>query len=452
VQITRENIDALNAIVKVDIAVSDYMPKVEDAIRQYRKNVALKGFRKGQVPPSLIKKMYGTSILLDEINKLVGEETEKYFKENQVDMLGRPLPKNTITELDINNPVDYSLEFEIGLSPEFSIPAIESKATVTESVILVDDATAEKELDSMRTRYGIITEVEDGVAEGDVIYVKLEELDGDAVKEGGVVSTTPVSTDLFKKDPKFHQSLFGKQKSDSLDVNLFDVIDRERDAVIKHVLELKDGAPEGMGDRFRLTIEKVNRSQKAALTQEFFDKIFGPGKVSNEEEALTKLKEELSAYFSKSADEKLKSDIVELLISGSNISLPDDFLKRWIRSSNEKPITDEDLEQEYPAFARNLRWSLISNKIGRDNDLQADMEDIKAFSREEMRKQLAMYNPGGQAVEDEYLEMLNNSMLSKEDHVKKSYEGAMEQKLFTFIKSQLNVEQKTVSLDEFLER
>lgn len=116
-QISRANIDALNAIVKVDIAASDYMPKVEEAIRQYRKNVALKGFRKGQVPPSLIKKMYGTGIVIDEINKLVGEETEKYFKENQVDMLGRPMPKGGITDIDINNPLDYSLEFEIGLSP-----------------------------------------------------------------------------------------------------------------------------------------------------------------------------------------------------------------------------------------------------------------------------------------------------------------------------------------------
>lgn len=334
----------------------------------------------------------------------------------------------------------------------FDIPALSSQSTVTQSVVVIDDATADKELDSLRTRYGILTDVEDGIAEDDVIHVKLEELDGKKLKDGGVVSETPVSTVLFKKDKKFLQSLLGKQKGDHIDINLFEVVDRERDSIHKHILNLKEGAPEGMGEHFRMTIEKVSRQQKAELTQDFYDKVFGPGRVSNEEEAKARLKEELAAYFTKSGEDKLRGDIVELLLTSTEIPLPDDFLKRWIKSSNDKPITEEDLEKEYPAFARNLRWTLITNKIGRDNALQADMEEVKAFSREEMRKQLAMYNPGGQPVEDEYLDMLNNSMLSKEEHVKKSYEGAMEQKLFTFIKSQLSVVQKTVSLDEFLER
>jgi len=452
VHITQENIDTLNAIVKVEIATEDYMPGVEEAVKQNRKNIVIKGFRKGQVPPSLIKKMYGTGILLDVINKLVSEATEKYFTENKINLLGRPMQKNAVADLDIHHPVNYTLEYEIGITPAFSIPAFDQKTKVTEYVVRVDDATVNKELENLRQRYGISVNIDEPVIEKDVIYLQLDELDGANIKEGGVSAYTPVSTDLFKKDTAFYKSLLGKKPGDAMDVDLFDIIDKDRDAVIKHILELKEGAPEGMGDRFRLVIDKVSRNKPAELNQEFLEKVFGPGRATNEEEAKEKLREELSAYFTRSSQDRLRRDIIDLLIHTSHIDLPDDFLKRWIRSSNDKPVTEEQIEKEYPMFASDLRWQLISNKIGLDNELKAEFEDIKAFSRNELRQQLAMYNPSGQPVEDQYLDMLNESMLSKEEHVKKSYEGAMEQKLFTFIKEHLDIEQKLVSLDEFLEK
>lgn len=358
--ISRNNIDDLNAVISIELKKEDYLPQVEKAIHQYKNNIAIKGFRKGHVPGGMVKKMYGNSILLEELNKQVSEALNKKIEEDKLNILGRPLPKeNSALNFDINNPADFTFEYEVGLAPEVKLSALDKSAKVFKNVITIDDKTLDDEIEKLLKRYGTVR-------------------NPDEVKEG-------------------------------------------KEAVM----------------------------ESAGLNQELFDKVYGPGLVNSVEEFREKVRKELQDFADRSAENKLKDDIYHLLMEKTEVNFPDAFLKRFIKSSNEKPISDEQIEQEYPGFEKGLKWNLITTRIAQDHDLKIDMEAVKQFSKEQLRAQLAMYNPGGQGFEDQYLDLLNDNMMSKDEHVKKSYDGALEQKLFTFMESQITVEEKSASFDEF---
>jgi trigger factor len=188
------------------------------------------------------------------------------------------------------------------------------------------------------------------------------------------------------------------------------------------------------------------------LNQELFDKIYGPGAVNSLDEFKEKMRNELEGYAVSSANNKYKEAIYNHLMENTEIQLPDAFLKKFIKSSNEKPISDEQIEQEYPAFVKGLKWNIITSNIAKDNEIKIEMEDIKEFSKNALRQQLMMYNPTGQGLPEETIDQLNNSMMAKEEHVKKSYDGALEQKLFAFIEDQITAEEKTVSFADFFDK
>ncbi|MBK6273224.1 MAG: hypothetical protein IPF58_00350 [Saprospirales bacterium] len=359
---TLTNTDALNAIISIEISKEDYLPAVEKALTTAKNNAVIKGFRKGFVPIGVVKKMYGNSILLDELNKKVSEALNKHIEEHKIDMLGRPLPlPNENIQLDINNPIDYTFQYEIGLAPTVDV-AINKSTKVTKNLITIDDKTLDEELEKVCVRYGKVTNEEE-------------------VKEG--------------KEPI---------------------------------------------------------TEKASLNQELFDQIYGPGVVNSVEEFREKVRTELEGFSVSSTNNQFKENIYNTLMENTKIELPDAFLKKFIKSSNEKPISDEQIEIEYPSFVSGLKWNLITGKIAKDNDFKIEMADIKEFSKNALRQQLMMYNPTGQGLPEETLDQLNNSMMSKEEHVKKSYDGALEQKLFTFIESQIMIDEKSVAFADFFDK
>ncbi|MCO5233441.1 MAG: trigger factor [Chitinophagales bacterium] len=447
--ITRKDSDALNAILSVNLTKEDYLPKVEQALNKLKKNVSLKGFRPGMVPAALVKKMYGTGVLVDELNKIVNDTVNNYIQDNKVEILGRPLPVPTDIQFDINQLEDYTLEFELGVSPEFVISTLNSNTTIKAPKVNITDDLLDKELDNLRSKYGKMSFPEDNIQEKDILQVKFVELaDNQEAKEGGVEASGPINLEIVNEEALKATLLEGKVGTVAATSDLFSALNREKAQVIKHVLGL-ESEPEGMSSAFELTIERISRMEKSDLNQEFFDKVFGPEQVKSEKEAKEKLRSELSAYVSQSENGKLNERIFTYLLDNTEISLPDAFLKKWIMASNEKPLSEEELEAEYPAFARNLKWSLIVNKISKDNDLKGDFEEVKEYSKEALRQQLRQYSPTGEGFSDDDLEMLNNSMLAKEDHVKKSFDAVMEQKLFTVIKQQLTIEDEVVSFEDF---
>jgi trigger factor len=448
VNITRNDIDALNAVISVSFTPEDYLNKVEHSLQQARKNITLKGFRKGMVPTGLVKKMHGNAILVDELNKSVNDAINQHIKDENLQILGRPLPVPSDIDFDINHPQSYTFEFELGIAPSFDLSFLSPSTVVAQKEVLVDDATIEKELEHIRSRYGKLTHPDGPVQEKDILQCKFQELENGNVKEGGIENQSPITQELIINED-FKKQLSGAKVGDQIDVNLFDLMDRTREHVIKHVLG-QDENTVVANDQFRITIERIDRMEPAELNQEFYDNVFGPGKVSSVEECKAQLKTELESYLSGSVAGKLKDEIFKTLLEKVDLPLPDAFLRRWIKVSNEKPLSDEQLENEYPTFARNLKWSLIVNKIGSENKLEGTFDEIKEFSKNQLLQQLKMYNPAGGSFSDEDLEMLNNSMLAKEEHVKKAYDAVMEQKLFDFIKEKITIEVQKVSFEDFI--
>lgn len=451
--VVKEQIDDLNAILKVELVKEDYLPNVESALKKARKNITMKGFRQGMVPLSLVKKMHGNNVLYDEVNKLVTEQINNHIKEEKLDVLGQPLPKaDSSVTLDINNPEDVTLEFELGLAPEFDLSIIDKKAEFNRYKIIVEDKVLEEEIEGLRLRNGVQKFVEDSVVEeGDVLHVDIVELENGEVKENGVTNnSSPVGLNIFKEaeQKKFH----GLKIGESLDINLFEAAEKDRASVLKFVLDIKEGEePESLGDTFRMTIVKIGRMEKADLNQDLYDKLYGEGVVKSEDELKEKLIAEMDTYFARETEVKTKNDIIEYLLENVKMEFPAAFLKRWIKATNEKPITDEQIEADYENFEKGLRWSMITNKLGADNDIKAEKEEIEAFSMEGLKKQLQMYNPGGNPISDEDLKTFNASMMAREDHVKKTYEAVMEQKLFAFINDAVTITEKEISLDDFRE-
>ncbi|HNL84803.1 MAG TPA: trigger factor [Chitinophagales bacterium] len=444
--------DELNAVISVDVKTEDYLPAVKKTLHQHKQTEPMKGFRKGFVPEGLIKKMYGNGIMLDEINKLVTDGINKYIDEEKLDFLGRPLPKaDADIHFDINSPQDFVFEYELGLTPEFTLKGLDKKNKIEKKVVVIDDKTLNDEMDNLARRYGNATHPEDGIEDKDILTLELTELDGKKEKENGVTHTAVVGLDMFKDD-KVKAKFLKAKLGDAITIKPYEVFDNANDYVSKSILGLVDGNPEGLSDSFKATISKVTRLEKAAFNQELFDKIYGPGVVESEEKFKERLKNELEDYAQSSTNNQLKKDIYDSLMEKNNIALPDAFLKRFIKVSNEKPISDEQIEQEYPAFEKGLRWNLITAKIAKDNQIKVEHEEVSNFSKEQLKKQLAMYNPTGAGIEDEYLDIFNNNMLAKEDHAKKSYEGAMEQKLFSFIENQIGITDKSVSFEEFFKK
>ncbi|MCO5248189.1 MAG: trigger factor [Chitinophagales bacterium] len=448
-EISKIDKDALNSTLSVNLKKEDYLPVVDKAITQLKKTMTMKGFRKGMVPISLIKKMYGESVMVDEVNKMVSKSINDYIKEKELKILGQPLPTTKDVVFDIKNPEDYTFEFDLGLSPEFEIPALKKDTVIKALKVNIDDEMLTKELDNMRLRFGSMIFPEEGVEEKDMLQVKFTELVDGAIKENGAESEGPINLEMVK-DKTLSKKLKTAKLGDTFKVkDIFKTLDRNKHHISKHLLNLEN-EPEDLSPEFELNLVKISRMIPSEINQEFFDKAFGSDVVKTEEEAKEKIKTDLNNYLSQSEEGKLNSQIYNLLLDQTSIELPDEFLKKWIKVSNEKPITDEILEEEYPDFARNLKWTLIVNKITADNDLKGTFEEVKERSKEDLRKQLTQYATGGMAFSDDDLESFNNSMLGKEDHVKKTYDAVMEQKLFNAIKSQLTIEDELVSLDDFI--
>ncbi len=445
--ITQNDIDALNATLNVSLTTEDYSPKVKQALNKLKKTVSMKGFRAGKVPESLIKKMYGTSVLVDELNKLVNDSINEYIKENELEILGRPIPVTTEVDFDIQNLKDYEFVFELGLSPKFEIPVLNAKTVVKAPKVIIDDELLQNELNRIQDSYGNMSFPEEGIEEKDLLQVKFVELDHEEQpKEEGVESSGTINLETVSNKTLKGQLMKGKIGTTIVAKNLFNSIDREREQIVKYILNLEH-EPEDMGKAFELTIEKISRRERAELNQEFFDKVFGPGNVESEEEAKEKLRKDLSNYVSQSENGKLNEKIYTLLIEETPIELPDEFLRKWIKASNEKPISDEEIEKEYPEFAKNLKWSLIVNKLTKDGEIKAEFEDISEYSKQTLRAQFQQFSPDTFTEED--LDSLNMNMLQKEDHMKQTFDAVMEQKLFSFIKQQITIEEEAVSFEDF---
>jgi trigger factor len=446
--ITKENIDALNAVVKIKLAPADYLEQVEKAIKDQSKKVRMPGFRPGMVPASHIKKLYGKSILVDEINRLLSDSLNSYITEQELNILGQPLPKvdeSYQPKWDFSDEFEFS--FEMGIAPEIK-DTFTKKDKLVHYQVLVDDETLQSRLKNIRRSYGKMTNPDKVEREDDVIYAELVQLSPDgSVFEGGISNTTSVRLDLVE-DAKIKKSLMGLKKDDVVEFDLQAAYKKDAHR-IAHLLNIEEDLAKDLVSKFRMTVKNVNRIEEADMNQEFFDKIYGEGSVSTEEAFIEKMKEELVQIMQDNADRKLQSDIYEYGVSKFSMNLPDEFLKRWLKVTNEDKLSDEQIAEQYDDFAKNLRWSLIVNKIVKDNNVEIKPEEVVDLAKKRIDAQFRMYSP--QPLTEEQLNQYAINFLQNREQANQLFEEVKTLKVFDVLKEVISLDKKEIEYSKFLE-
>ncbi|MNK96816.1 Trigger factor [compost metagenome] len=442
--ITQEKTGNLNAVVKIKIAPADYSGKVEKAIKDQAKKAQLPGFRKGMVPAAHIKKMYGKSILVEEVNNLLNDTLSNYIAEQKLEILGQPLPQmDDEREFKWDNTDEFEFDYELGLAPAFDVN-VSSKDKYTEYVVKADKETLESRIKNIRRSYGKMTNPEVS-AEGDVLYAELTQLGADgAVFEGGISSTATLRLDLIK-DKKILKSLVGLKKEDEVTVDLVKAFDDA--AVVAKALNISEEDAADLKSSFKLSVKNVNRLEESDLNQEFFDKLFGEGTVTDEAGFRTKITEEVESMFKQDAERKLSNDIYEDLLKKHTFELPDEFLRRWLKATNEK-LTDEELAEGYDDFAKNLKWTLIENKIIKDNSIEIKYEDVVQAAKAKLDAQFRMYSPS--PLPEDQLAQYAVQFLQEKENANRVFEEVKALKTFEQIKTIVTLEQKDIDYDKFI--
>lgn len=433
--VTKQDIDALNAIVKIDITASDYQNKVDKVLSDYRLKANIPGFRKGRVPLSLIKKQYAKSAMVEEVNKLLQENLNKFLVDEKLDILGNPLPKQN--EKFSWDDADFSFEFELGLAPKFEIDLNPKKAIINYS-IKADDKMVATELQNMQERYGKLK-----------MQTAAEEksnLSGTFVnpeKEIEKKATFNVSKIKGKGNLKL---ILGAKIGDIITFNTKDLFTDNHD--LMNILGVSHDEAHDLNIDVQFTIEEITETELAELNQEFFDKIFGEGLVKSEKELKAKIAEDIEKQFEQQSNQQLLNAVTESLIENTKFDLPVDFLIKWIAVSGEKEMTLEAAKAEYEKSEKGLRYQLIESKLIQDHNLSVTVEEVKDFAKVFIKMQMAQY--GQSNPEEKQLEDIANRILSNKDEAKRLSEQLMQQKLLDFFKANIKLKAKKLSFDEFV--
>lgn len=444
--VTRENVDALNATLKVQVKPEDYKDKVKAILEKQRKEAKIKGFRPGHVPMSLIEKQFGKSALADVLNNIVNDSLYNYINENKIEILGNPIPSET-TEVqgDFNNPADFEFTYDIGLSPEVEVK-VDGRSKYEYVKVKVDEELINKQIDDLRRRYGKLVAAENA-EDKDLVLAQFVELNEDnSIKEGGIMHSSTISME-FIEDKKVKKELTGKKVGDKLTVDPLKVSRGGKDTAA--MLGIKEEELANIGKNFQITINEIKRMELAELNQELFDRLFGADTVKNEEDLREKVKNDLSEMFVNDSDKLLTRSIFDDLLEKTKLELPNEFLKRWIRMSNEKPITPEQIDAEYDGYAQSLKWQLIQNTIFKKNDLKIEQEEVVSYTKELLKNNFAQY--GMPTPEDKELTETAMGLLSKKEESNRIVEMLADKKLTDYFKNTVKLKEKELEYDKFVE-
>lgn len=433
--ITKEQIDALNAVLKVAISKDDYQDKVDKILKDYRRNANIPGFRKGQVPMGLIKKQYGKAVLVDEVNKLLQDNLNKYLVEEKLDVLGNPLPKQ---QDNFNwDAEELAFEFELGLAPEFEVP-LKTKKAILHYQIVADKKMIDEQVDRIRRQYGkLVGKPEVGATEEvmGTFLNEAEEIEHKTTLELGKV-----------KSKKALDALKGKKVGDTVTLRTRGLL--KEDYLLPSMLGVPREKAEKLDVEVRFTIEEINERQPAVLDQELFDRLFGKDAVKSEKEMREKIKADSEAQFLQQADQKLLNDVTERLIETVKFDLPAEFLKKWMQNTGEKPLSAEEASDEFERSEKGLRYQLIEGKLIKEHDLNIQFDELKEFAKGFIRSQMAQYGQVNPKEED--LENIAMRVLSNQDEIKRLSEQLMSQKLLALFKEKANLKTKEVTYEEFV--
>ncbi|TDY10036.1 trigger factor [Meridianimaribacter flavus] len=433
--ITRENIDALNAVVKVDIAKEDYSDKVEKILSDYRKSANIPGFRKGHVPMTMVKKQYGKAVLVDEVNKLLQDSLNKYLTEEKLDVLGNPLPKpQDDLDWDADN---FSFEFELGLAPEFEVN-LKSKKAITQYNIVANDKMLDDQVEHIRKQYGKLVSQDTVAKDSEITGVFVNE-------EKEINNTATITLDKFKGKAT-EKKFVGSKVGDVITLKTKGLFNDDHD--LMHFLKVSHDDAHGLDIEVTFTINEINTRELADLDQELFDKLFGKDVVTSVTELKEKIKVDSEKQFAQQGDQKLLNDVTEYLVENTKFDLPASFLQKWMQTAGEEQMDADQAKEEYEKSEKSMRYQLIEGKLIEKHNLQVTFDDLKAHAREMIKVQMAQF--GQMDPSDKELDDIAARILSNQDEVKRLSEQLMSQKLLNLYKEEANLKVKEITYDDFV--
>ena len=452
--VTKENIGLLHEKLTVKLEKTDYLPSFEKALKEYSKKANIPGFRKGMVPAGLIKKMYGPSLFTDEVLRSVDRELIGYLQNDKLDIFAQPLPLETdIRQLDVNNPADYTFHFEVGMKPEFQLPDL-GTAKTTRYVVTVTDEMINNEIARLQNRYGNMQDQDTVAVEDNVLNIIFTEVDenGNAV-ENGIQKDNSLLVKYFKEG--FRNELIGKVTNDFVIVQLDKAFDEKELEFILSDLGLDKNDPAAAQKHFKIQITKIGLLDKKELNEEFFNQLYPTQEVKTEADFRNKIQEEIQAYWNNQAKNQIHDQVFHQLTDHTAIQFPEGFLKKWVKTQAGDPSaeaqeekSDEQVEQEFPTFLNQLKWTLITDKIVQENSIQVQPDEIRDFAKQ----QLFGYMGGAMGADAQDQPWVNDyieKMMKDRKYVEDAYNRMQTQKIFEWAETKVNPADKEISAEEF---
>jgi trigger factor len=432
---SKEQVDDLNGIIKIQLNKEDYEPKVEKTLKDYRKKADIPGFRKGKVPMGMLRKQYGEAIRADEVNKMVNEELQRYVQEEKLPLLGGPIPVEDEKMNWDNDPIEF--KFEIGISPDIK-PNLQPDEKLDYFKIVADKEMVDEQISMIQKQFGKM-ESREQIDENHTIVAQIKSSDEKVDKE------STFNLDQVAKDNR--DQFKGAKVGDVINVKAQGFLENEN--VAQTLLGIDTEQYKALEGDLSIEITEINETIPAELNQELFDKYFGEGKVSSEEEFREKIKEQIEDQFKQQSEQKFFNDATEFLIEHTDFELPENFLKKWLKFSNEKGITQEEADKEFDENKKGIHYQLIEGKIKEEHDIKVTEDDLKETAREALKAQMAQYGQGN--LPDEQIDQLSQTLLQQEEQKKQMEDQALSKKLLDFYKQQLPINEKEVSYKEFID-
>ena len=444
--VTKEKIGLLNEKITVTVSREDYLPSFEKSLKTYAKSANIPGFRKGMVPAGMIRKMHGPGVFADEVLRSIEKGLMDYLQNEKVDIFAQPLPSDdsSAPKIDMNELKDYSFSFEIGLKPEFDINL--ENITVARYKVEVTDEMINEELERIQSRLGKMTEPETVATEENVLNVLFEESDAEGnVVEGAAKKENSLLVKYFT--PAFRSKLMSLKKDDHVVLQLTTAFDlKEREWLIKD-LGVNATDADDMEKYYRMTIVKVGLVEKRELNEEFFKEAFPQKDIKTEAELRDTIREEIQVQWDKQAQNFMHHELYHVLLDKTEMDFPENFLRKWMQTGGDKPKTVQQVDEEFPGFKSQLRWTLISDKIVKDNDLEVSPTDM----RDHMRQQIMGYF-GGMSMEGnmDWLDSYVDRMMKDEQQLDAAYRRLITEKIFIWAEGKVKAEEKGINADAFM--
>ena len=450
--IEKQTVDNLNATITISISKEDYQDKFKSELKKVAGKATMKGFRKGKTPQSVVKKMYGKSVLAEVVNDTLQKALSNYLNEEKLEILGQPIPSDDQDgdmNFNVNTLEDYTFKFDIGLTPEIDIQGVSESDTYDIYKIDIDDKVINEELENAQKRLGNQEHPDGEIIANDILKIQADELDGKEVKKDGWASEFSVHVDSLTEEYNKEVLKLSKGDTFSFDIHKLEK-DKGEDYVKKYLLnvpKVEEGEEEPViGNMFTGKIVDIARLKVAELNQEFFDKYFGKDEIKSEEEARAKIAEYVGNHYHNQALQVMYRNIMDKLVAETKVELPAEFLKKWLKMTNEK-LTDEEIDKDFNGFLDNMKWTLIKGQLAKKFEVEVTHEDIREAMTNKVKNYFGQYG-----MDESYVNEILGKMLQNQEEVNKTYEELQAGKVFTKIGETVQHKENNISLEDFNEK